>query len=641
MRTLFLFCFSVFSILSIAGNRITLIEHFTSAGCGPCAIFNPIADPVYVANKNVSVVIKYQGNIGNVDPMYFENKPESDVRAMYYMPTTYTAPTGVIDGGNVYNSNISAGALDNRIKTAAAVNADWEIDLNYEYVDGYKVKVIMKIKSLIAQTGTLKAHIALLEEIVNYDKAPGTNGEKMFNHVMRKMVPDAYGTALKSSWAANEELTIEEIVVIPSYYKNVRQLAVVGFIQDNATKKVKQAAYVAPQTIENSLDVELKGVNPLSLENLVPVMSVKNGSDQTLTSMTVRAVFPDSTEQTFTWMGNIPAGESQTLTMTGFNLNIPEGATAIKFMLANPNGLIDVNPTNNLFESNYLVKYYSEAETLPVYEDFERTVGQTLYAGALSKSILVDWNKGQTATILWSGSSWNIGANNSVFALLFRNFRNLVNKDFEDFSLPTASFEGIKKPELSYFYSYCPRNQSTSDTLLVQVSVDGGNSWTEVLRKSSVELNTSTNAYTTTESVPRSASEWKKQILSLESYAGKPSVIVRLRNINGNNNTLSLDQLMLKEADQSAIADVQSDMEAFDVYQDIEKIYFTFKLKEENNVTVRLFNMTGEEVKTEKLGNLSPGEHQTSFNKFDLNKGVFFTVLNVGEQTLSRKIVVK
>ncbi len=644
MKKIFLFCFSAISILSFAGNRISLVEHFTSAGCAPCATFNPVADPVYDANKNIVVVIKYQGNIGNVDPMYYENQKESDARGMYYMPTTYSAPTGVIDGGNKYGSSISSGALDARIKSAAAVNADWDIDLSYVYVDGYKVKITMKVKSLIAQTNSaLKAHIALLEEVVNYDKAPGTNGEKTFNHVMRKMVPDANGTSLKSSWAANEEFTIEEEVIIPSYYKNLRELAIVGFIQDDGTKKVNQAAYSAPKVIENTLDVELTEVQPLSLKNLIPTISIKNNSDQPLVSTTVIAVFPDSTEQKHVWEGNIPGGETQTISLSEFKLNVPEGASAIKFILSNPNGLIDVNPTKNLIESNYIVKFFAEAQQLPIYEDFERTIDQALYYGPLSNSILVDWNKGKTATILWSGSqSWNIGANNSVFSLLFRNFRNTVLNDYEDFSLPTATFAKVKNPELAYFYSYCPRNQATSDSLVIQVSTDGGDTWDEVFRKSSIELNTSANSYTTTENIPMTVAAWKEEIVSLDSYGEKPSVIVRFRNINGNNNTLSLDQLTLREKQTSAISDVKMNAEIFDVYQDLGKIHISFNLKEENSVSLRLFSVTGEEINTKVLGRLPSGNHSTSINKSGLNnQGIFFVILNMGEKTFSRKIIVK
>jgi hypothetical protein len=39
--------------------------------------------------------------------------------------------------------------------------------------------------------GTYKLHLALIENMVSYATAPGSNGEKDFPNLLRKMLPNA------------------------------------------------------------------------------------------------------------------------------------------------------------------------------------------------------------------------------------------------------------------------------------------------------------------------------------------------------------------------------------------------------------------------------------------------------------------
>lgn len=238
-----------------AGQRVTLIEHFTSAGCNPCAITNPTVDPVYEQNGNNIALIKYQVNISDCDPMYYENPNEAASRILYYYTSgSYSVPTIKLDGTFAsYNSSVSAGTLNSKLTDATKVSSFWNIDLDYAFNEDYtNVTVTMKITALADQAGKLKAHMALLEKEVSYDKAPGTNGEKTFINVMRKMVPDANGTNLKTSWANGDSETLQYTIPIPYYYHKLENFAVVAFIQDDNTKSVKQAVYEAPKILEET-----------------------------------------------------------------------------------------------------------------------------------------------------------------------------------------------------------------------------------------------------------------------------------------------------------------------------------------------------------------------------------------------------
>ena len=50
-------------------QRLTLLEEFTQASCGPCASQNPALNTLLSGNESKAVSIKYQTNWPGVDPM--------------------------------------------------------------------------------------------------------------------------------------------------------------------------------------------------------------------------------------------------------------------------------------------------------------------------------------------------------------------------------------------------------------------------------------------------------------------------------------------------------------------------------------------------------------------------------------------
>lgn len=238
------------NVLSSAKDRITLVEHFTSADCAPCAVINPLVDPIYASNSDKVVVIKYQSPVFYTDPMYLENKVDVSLRALYYQVPS--VPTIKVDGTYAsFNSNLSISSFESKLREASAINSTWDLNTDYSFDENYKnITINLRITSLEDQQGSYTAHIALLEESVEFNDAPGTNKEKVFYHVMRKMLPDGSGTKLDSIWNTNQTKTISETVAIPYNYKQLEKLTVVCFIQDNLSKSVMQATYAAPKTID-------------------------------------------------------------------------------------------------------------------------------------------------------------------------------------------------------------------------------------------------------------------------------------------------------------------------------------------------------------------------------------------------------
>ena len=88
-----------------------------------------------------------------------------------------------------------------------------------------------------ALSGTKKAHLIVVEEMIEFCSPPGSNGETTFPQVMKRMLPSSAGTNIDVG-----AMAIGDSVVIVEGWKHanvydVLELASVAFLQDFSTKE--------------------------------------------------------------------------------------------------------------------------------------------------------------------------------------------------------------------------------------------------------------------------------------------------------------------------------------------------------------------------------------------------------------------
>lgn len=216
-----------------------LLEHFTQASCPPCATYNPAIEAIVQDPNNAAkiVAIKYQTAFPGVDPMNAHNPTEVASRVTLYSPPG--VPNSVLDG-NAYNghpASFNQGMLDGR----AGVMSPFQITAKALYnIDSTSLDVEVEIEAGATVNGNLVAHIAIVEEHINFATAPGTNGETDFYDVMKKFLPSDAGTPLSSSWVAGNTATITESWTTSNVYDK-STLAVVIWIQNTTTNEVLQS----------------------------------------------------------------------------------------------------------------------------------------------------------------------------------------------------------------------------------------------------------------------------------------------------------------------------------------------------------------------------------------------------------------
>ncbi|MGB0930059.1 MAG: T9SS type A sorting domain-containing protein [Chitinophagales bacterium] len=231
-----------FNVLMQLPIRTVLAEHFTNASCGPCAVYNPVFDALMNSNIAHVAPIKYHTSWPGFDPMYQENSADVNPRVSLYGVSG--VPNAVLDGGQYAGSpaNVNQGTIDFLLNIGSGIIITLD-----ETKTGNTVNIEAEIEALVPiNSSNLKVHIVAVEEEVNYSSAPGSNGEKDFPYVMRKMLPNSNGTTI-AAMAANTTSTVNVSYTLPNFV-DANDMRTIVFVQDQTTGFVYQS-FLAPETM--------------------------------------------------------------------------------------------------------------------------------------------------------------------------------------------------------------------------------------------------------------------------------------------------------------------------------------------------------------------------------------------------------
>lgn len=258
-------------------QRMVFVEEFTQASCGPCASANPSFNALLESNASKVNFIKYQTSWPGTDPMNKQNKTEVAARASYTTADKVGVPFAVQDGTSVKGGSYEGapGALTKeKIATEYAVPSPFDMKLIH-WFNAANDSVFIRCTITCSQDHSMttpKLQVSLIEKLISFATAPGTNGEKEFEHVMRKMYPDASGTAIATAWTKGQSKTYDFKAAIPSYIYKKTELATIAWIQDDANKNVKQSVFSPSANIPTGI-TEV----PVSAFNLKAYPNPSNG----------------------------------------------------------------------------------------------------------------------------------------------------------------------------------------------------------------------------------------------------------------------------------------------------------------------------------------------------------------------------
>lgn len=634
-------------------QRTVLVEEFTNASCGPCASQNPAFDALLAQNTTKTVVIKYQTNWPGYDPMNEQTQDEVQVRVDYYavngVPFAATDGVGVANDCNAY-AGAPACLSQMDINNAYAVPAKIDIDLTHELSADLGT---ITVNCTIVNPDTLnefnvadaRLRVGIVEKVLKFPFAPGSNGEEEFFSVMRKMLPDPLGT-LVGAIAPGGSATFTWTVPVPSYIYNFNEIGVVAFVQAQGAKTVYQAAVSEPQPLPGAFPDA--GVAASTLGNpddlcdlaLTPQLTVTNDGGIDLTSFDAVYVMNGGTPVVKSWTGTLAPGASQDVTFDPLTLS--GGETVLEYGVTNLNGgAQDINTLNNIVAAEFFYKLSETPIGFEIQEDLEDETVEgiptnSIVARASILDLMVvnkDWLVSIGATVAAPQIGGYAQSATSILAGLWWTAPGTVT---------TMTFDKLDwtdrvKDSLTFDLAY-RQYQAENDRLEVLVSTDCGNSWDVVYDKAGGELSTvgpSTSFFAPT------AAQWATEAIDLTAYDDVAEVIVQFKITADFGNNMFLDNINLGGSIVSSVEDVIANG-VINVYPNpaSAEAHVDFNLSKSTNLTIGIYDTTGKLVET-LVDNAaySAGNFSTVW-KNPANTGLYFVKIKTDEGEITKRLSV-
>ncbi len=272
------------SIATQTTTNFPLFEEFTSSTCAPCASFNSSAmNPFMINHPNDIAVVKYQMSWPSPGDPYYTD--EGGVRRGFYQVTSVPS---IFIGGTQYSA--TAAGLTNGLNTENAKGAMMDVNADFT-MNGSNITVNVDVLPYL--TGDFQVHIAVIEKETTQNV--GNNGETSFEHVMMKMLPDANGT--NAGFVSGTNFTFSESFdMSTTNVEELNDLAVVVFVQHNATKTIMQSKYLPVRANAGLEDVFLNAVSvyPNPSKGVISIESNENLTIN-ITDITGRKVVENTT----------------------------------------------------------------------------------------------------------------------------------------------------------------------------------------------------------------------------------------------------------------------------------------------------------------------------------------------------------
>jgi len=624
-------------------QRISLFEEWTGENCPPCASVNP--GITTLANSNYSnpkklILLRYQVPIPSAPTsstsLYQQNTTEPVARQTYYYPVSGDkfAPQGRLNGhelgrGDANGNNGNAGWINqDSVDLEYLVNAPFSLSTNYVWnatYDSITITTIITAAQNFTTSNPLKLQLAITEEHITYATAPGSNGEKDFEFIMRKMVPSQSGQTLAGSWTNGQSQTIVNKVKLPTYIWNKGEVAIVGFIQEdvpiptgqgpNTTRTVHQSAYGSPQPL--ALDANVNDILGLSAstcnQNIIPAISIRNGGVTNLDSCRINYKIDNGAVQTYFWNGALTTGQTTLVILP--SMNIAPGTHTLTAFTSNPNGAVDNNSANDSKNKTFIV--FGATQPAPISQAFATT------------GIPAGFNVGNPD----GGYTWQ-RVTTMGGCLKYDAYNNGNEGDLDYLYLPRLDFTGLTAMELRFDVSHRNYNATYLEQLIVEVSTDCGANWSTVYDKAGTVL--ATNGASTSAFTPTTAAQWRTETVTLGSLSGNQDVLIAFKLVNGYGNNLYLDNINVVS---NPIGIKQNEVfTSVTIYpnpaSEMTNIAVNSNISED--VTISIYNTIGQLISTQKA-KFVQGENKIELNTADFANGIY----NIEFQSKSGKLVQK
>jgi hypothetical protein len=276
-------------------------------------------------------------------------------------------------------------------------------------------------------------------------------------------------------------------------------------------------ACIPPAAIDASIVAILSPLGDNCPGSITPQVTIKNRGSSTLTSATISYTINNGTPVTFNWTGSVASGGSANATLPASTPLL--GINTIKVYSELPNGITDPDPTYDTTTLQFAVSNGYQPDHL---EDFE--------SGQFPPDVrwLIDnVNDDCMAWIGQSGVSSNGTDPNDAACAPFFNNNGSTQEEYlytPIFILPCNAASA----EVKFDHAYRRRNNTSTDRLRLQMSLDCGATWTNTLfdeQGTTLSTGANSNSYW----IPGVAGDWDPNTIDLSAFVTASSQNVQFR----------------------------------------------------------------------------------------------------------------
>ena len=334
--------------VSAQNERVLLFECFTNTSCGPCASQNPALDALINANGDRVAAIKYHMNWpGANDPMYLHNTVDNNARKSVY--NVNSVPHTVVDG--IRFANVPGSLTQNMVNNWLNIESPFEMRLSYEVDDtANTITVHVMGRASQAVAGNVKLYVGVIEREIHYNSAPGSNGERDFYSVMKKLLPSASGTSI-GNVEAGSYFAYSFSWELANVYNN-DQLDAIAWLQNINTKEVYQACKssesIEPFYANEAMLSDISNVKSTNCSGEAdPKVLMSNNGSNAITSAELEVLVNGEWLKTFEWSGNLPSLQSETIDLGAISFPV-EALNTLEVRIKSINGGIDEASSNDI-----------------------------------------------------------------------------------------------------------------------------------------------------------------------------------------------------------------------------------------------------------------------------------------------------
>jgi len=652
-------CLSINAFAQV--QRTILYEEFTGEDCSFCALFNPFINAtVHKAGNYPTKIVKinWQGDIPaapGAGSLFQDNTTEVLTRQTYY--NVPSAPYGrfngfeLIDHSGMYGNghgflisdttpSVSSDPIEypTIINDSSIVNAPFALTVNHVFnatLDSATITAVITAAESYTSlsNGSLVLQVAMEEAAVHFTTAPGTNGEKDFYDVMRKMEPSVNGTILANTWASGDTYTITLREAIPSYIHDKSQLAFVAFVQEYTNKRVHQAAYSSTPLFTYDAGMSNVIYTPSCNDTMKLSMILQNHGLQPLTSCWATYQIDNNPVQVQIWNGSLTTTQTYAIAIPTFTATV--GTHTVLCYSSNPDNYNDDQTLNDTTRITFTI---ISGATLPVLEGFEPT---TCPSGVLPNP---NWNISNTIT---GGADFQItsaAAATGAQSCMLNNLNNVVGNSS---ILQTNSFYDMTTfttPLLTFKAAYQQTATTNTDKLQILTSTDCGATWQSRKVITSATLASLAGGTGTSVYVPNS-SQFTTYTVVISAIANSHNAMFRWEFIAGTSsigNELYIDDINIVD-NVAGIENIETTVD-LNLYPNPStgKVNIDFNLSESHAIAVTVTDMLGRTVET-----IAPKSYQNGATTLAIGSdnayqaGVYMVNISVDGQRISKKVIVQ